>query len=225
MRQILLRILASAAIVMIIVSLGLIAQRYSSMELLLRYESKIKEFVRINPVQSWFIGFVVYMSLSLIPGTVGKSFVCGWLFGFWPATILVDGALTLAALVTFFASRFLFCDAIASRFGVYVEMFRRNSESNIGFYLLMLRLLHTPFSFVNYVAGATSVVPAMTFWWTTQFGLLPATMIFVYAGTQIPSLATIADRGVLALLDAKLIIALLAPAILTAVFRRMIRFG
>jgi len=225
MRQILLRILASAAIVMIIVSLGLIAQRYSSMEFLLRYESKIKEFVRINPVQSWLIGFLLYSSLSLIPGTVGKSFVCGWILGFWQATILVDGALTLAALVTFFASRFLFRDAIASRFGVYVEMFRRNSESNIGFYLLMLRLLHTPFSFVNYVAGATNVVPAMTFWWTTQFGLLPATMIFVYAGTQIPSLATIGDRGVLALLDAKLIIALIAPAILTAVFRRMIRFG
>lgn len=65
----------------------------------------------------------------------------------------------------------------------------------------------------------------MTFWWTTQLGLLPATMIFVYAGTQIPSLATIADRGVLVMLDAKLIIALIASAVITAVFRRGIHFG
>jgi len=223
MRQIQRRILASITIVIVIAALGLIAQRYSSIALLVHYESNVREFVRINPVQSWVIGFVLYTSLSLIPGTVGKSCVCGWIFGFWPATILVDVALTFAALVTFFASRFLFRDAIESRFGVYIQAFRRNSASNVGFYLLMMRLLHTPFSFVNYVAGATNVVPTKTFWWTTQVGLLPATMIFVYAGTQIPSLATIADRGVLALLDARLLIALIAPAILTPVVRRMIR--
>ena len=219
------RILSSTAIVIIIAALGLIAQRYSSIELLVRYESNVREFVRIKPVRSWVIGFVLYTCLSLIPGTVGKAFVCGWVFGFWPATILVDGALTLAALVTFSASRFLFRDAIESRFGVYLEAFRRDSESNIGFYLLMLRLLHTPFSFVNYVAGATNVVPTKTFWWTTQVGLLPATMIFVYAGTQIPSLATIADRGVFALLDARLLVALIAPAILMPVVRRSFRLA
>jgi len=223
MRQVHRRILASTAIVIVLVVFGLIAQRYLSIESLVRYESNIREFVRIKPVQSWVIGFVLYASLSLIPGTVGKAFVCGWVFGFWPAVILVDAALTFAALVTFFASRFLLRDAIESRFGLHLEVFRRNSESNVGFYLLMLRLLHTPFSFINYVAGATNVVSTKTFWWTTQLGLLPATMIFVYAGTQIPSLATIADRGAFALLDARLLIALVAPAILTPMVRRMIR--
>lgn len=223
MNQIIGRILASAAIVITISALGLVAHRYSSIELLVRYESEVREFVRLKPFQSWVIGFVLYTCLSLIPGTVGKSFVCGWIFGFWPATILVDCALTIAAFVTFFASRFLFREAIESRFGVYIEVFRTNSQSNIGFYLLMLRLVHTPFSFVNYVAGATNMVPTKTFWWTTQVGLLPATMIFVYAGTQIPSLATIADRGVIALLDARLLIALIAPAILMPLFRHMIR--
>ena len=72
--------------------------------------------------------------MSLIPGSFGKAFVCGWVFGFWPAPILVDGALTIAALVTFFVSRFLLRDAIVSRFGVCLEVFRRNSESNVGFY-------------------------------------------------------------------------------------------
>ena len=71
--------------------------------------------MRIKLVQSWIIGFVLYAFLSLIPGTVGKAFVCGWVFGFLPAIILVDGALTLAALLTFFASRLLLRDAIESR--------------------------------------------------------------------------------------------------------------
>jgi len=223
MRQVHKRIIASIAIVIFIAALGLTAQRYSSMEMLIRYESYVRAFVRIKPVQSWIIGFVLYICLSLIPGTVGKTFVCGWVFGFWPATIMVDCALTFAALLTFFTSRLLLRDAIESRLGVYIEVFRRNSASNVGFYLLMLRLMHTPFSFVNYLAGATNVVSTKTFWWTTQIGLLPATMVFVYAGTQIPSLASIADRGVYTLLDTRLFIALVAPAILTPLIRRMIR--
>jgi len=46
-------------------------------------------------------------------------------------------------------------------------------------------------------------------------------MIFVYAGTQVRTPATIADQGVFALLDSRLLIALLAPAILTVIFRRI----
>ena len=192
------------------------------MEWLGVHETRLREFVRLQPVKAWLIGFFIYSCLSLVPGTVGKALVCGWVYGFWPATILVDGALTIAAIVSFFASRFLFRETIESHFGVYIELFRRKAGSNVGFYLLMLRLLHTPFSFVNYVAGATNIVSTRTFWWTTQLGLLPATMIFVYAGTQIPSLATIAERGVLALLDSKLLVALIAPSILTIIVRQIL---
>jgi hypothetical protein len=47
-------------------------------------------------------------------------------------------------------------------------------------------------------------------------------MIFVYAGTQIPSLAKIAERGVWALFDAKLLVALIAPSILTVLVRQIL---
>ncbi len=210
------------AFVIIIAALGFVAQQYSSMEWLVDHETRVREFVRMQPVKAWLLGFLLYTCLSLVPGTAGKALVCGWIYGFWPATILVDGALTIAAIVTFFASRFLFRETIESYFGVYLEVFRRNSGTNVGYYLLMLRLLHTPFSFVNYVAGATNIASTKTFWWTTQLGLLPATMIFVYAGTQIPSLAKIAERGIWALFDAKLLVALMAPSILTVLVRQVL---
>jgi len=192
------------------------------MEWLVDHETRVREFVRMQPGNAWLIGFLFYICLSLVPGTAGKAIICGWVYGFWPATILVDGALTIAAIVTFFASRFLFRETIESHFGVYLEVFRRNSKTNVGYYLLMLRLFHTPFNFVNYVAGATNIVSTKTFWWTTQLGLLPATMIFVYAGTQIPSLAKIAERGIWALFDAKLLVALIAPSILTVLIRQVL---
>jgi uncharacterized membrane protein YdjX (TVP38/TMEM64 family) len=62
-------------------------------------------------------------------------------------------------------------------------------------------------------------VPAKTFWWTTQLGLIPSTMVFAFAGARIPALSVIAERGVLSLLDQSLIAALVATAILPIIIR------
>ncbi len=213
------RILASLAVVAIIAFLGVMAQRYASLDWLVARETHLRKLVRIHPLNTWLIGLVIYTCLSLIPGLSGKSVVVGWLFGFWAAVLMIDLALTGAALITFFASRFLFREAVEARFGIHLGHFRRKLDDSAGFYLLMLRFLHAPFSFVNYAAGATNIVPAWTFWWTTQLGLLPGTMVFAFAGTRIPALSVIAERGVLSLLDRSLIAALLTIAILPIFIR------
>jgi uncharacterized membrane protein YdjX (TVP38/TMEM64 family) len=33
-----------------------------------------------------------------------------------------------------------------------------------------------------------------TFWWVSQVGMLPATAVFLYAGSTVPSLETLAER-------------------------------
>ena len=213
------RILAALIVVAAIVTLGLIAQRYASMDWLIAQENQLRLNVAANPLQAWLIGLVVYVGLSLIPGTSGKAVIFGWLFGFWAAVIMVDMALTAAAMATFYLSRFLFRDAVEARFSIHLDDFRKKLESNAGFYLLMIRLLHAPFSFVNYGSGATNLVPVSTFFWTTAVGLLPGTMIFVFAGTRIPTLSVIAEQGAVALLDQKLIAALVATGILPLVIR------
>lgn len=213
------RILASLVLVVIIITLGLLSHRYTSLEWLLDREISLRDQVQASPWRAWLIGFCVYTCLSLVPGTSGKSVIFGWLFGFWSGLLLVDMSLTLAAMATFLFSRYLFREAIESRFGVHLTVLRRKLEADAGFYLLMLRLLHTPFSFVNYGAGATNVVSARTFWWTTQVGLLPGTMIFVLAGARIPSLAVIARDGLISLLDPVLIAVLIASPLLPLLLR------
>lgn len=206
--------------------MGVLAQRYASLDWLVAREARLRELVQAHGLLSWTIGFLIYTCLSLIPGTAGKSVICGWLFGFWAAVLMVDGALTVAALATFLTSRFLFRELVESRLGIHLVRFRQRLESSAGFYLLMLRLLHTPFSLVNYLAGATNIVPTQTFWWTTQLGVLPGTMIFVFAGTRIPTLSTIAEWGVLALLDYRLFAALATTAVLPLIIKWMARvFG
>lgn len=214
MREIHQRILATLVVVLSLATLGLLAQRYASLDWLAAKETRLREMVQAHGLVSWMIGFLIYTCLSLIPGTAGKAVVCGWLFGFWAAVLMVDGALTVAALVSFLTSRFLFRETVEFRLGIYLVRFRQRLESNAGFYLLMLRLLHAPYSLVNYLAGATNLVPIQTFWWTTQLGVLPSTMIFVFAGTRIPTLSAISARGVWALLDYRLFGALAMTAVL-----------
>lgn len=213
------RILASLVIVVIIIALGLWAQRYTSLDWLLERETSLRHQVQASPWQSWVIGFCIYTCLSLVPGFSGKSVIFGWLFGFWSGLLLVVLSLTSAAMVTFLFSRYLFREAIESRFGVHLIVLRKKLEADAAFYLVMLRLLHTPFSFVNYGAGATNVVSARTFWWTTQVGILPGTTIFVLAGTRIPSLAVISTDGFMSLLDPVLIAALIATPLLPVLLR------
>ena len=34
-----------------------------------------------------------------------------------------------------------------------------------------------------------------TFWWVSQIGMLPGTCVYVYAGSRVPTLQTLADEG------------------------------
>ena len=223
MKRIHKRILASVTVVVIIASLGLMAQQYTSFEWLVEEEAYLRQIVDSHPLKSWLIGFALYVCLSLIPGLAGKSVIAGWFFGVWAGVLMVDLALTVAAMITFFASRFIFRESVESRFGVHLVQFRRKVENQAGFYLLTLRFLHTPFSALNYAAGATNIVPARTFLWTTPLGLLPSTIILVFAGTRVPVLSVIAEKGLFAMLDRTLIISLLATAMLPIILRGIVK--
>ena len=214
-----LRILALVALILSIATFGIVAHRYASLQWFIAEETFLRSAVEANPIQSWLIGFGIYLGLSLIPGTAGKSVIAGWLFGFWAAVAMVDVALTTAAMATFYVSRFIFRESIEARFGLQLARFRSQLESQAGFYLLSLRLLHTPYSFLNYASGATSIVPASTFLWTTQLGLLPSTMVFVCVGTRVPALSVVAKQGPIALLDGPLIAALVATTCLPFILR------
>ena len=51
-----------------------------------------------------------------------------------------------------------------------------------------------PFFVINLVMGLTPI-SVRTFWWVSQLGMLPATGVFVYAGSQFPSLHTLLEQG------------------------------
>jgi len=110
------RKLLAVGLLIVFLALVLFAFReYLTLDKLVAHEEQLRQMVANNPLVAVFVGFVLYVLLSLIPGTAGKSVVYGWLFGFWWAIIQVNVGLTIAALATFYFSRYLFRDCIASR--------------------------------------------------------------------------------------------------------------
>ena len=84
-----------------------------------------------------------------------------------------------------------------------------------------------PFFVINLVMGATNISVA-TFWWVSQLGMLPATIVYVWIGASVPRLQTLADEGFRAALSprqwAGLTLGLAMLGILPWATRRLIQF-
>jgi uncharacterized membrane protein YdjX (TVP38/TMEM64 family) len=198
---------------------------YISLEELADQESRIRANISLNPWRSFIVGFGIYVGLSLVPGTGGKAVVYGWLFGFWQAVTIVTVGLTLAAMVIFHLSRYLFRESVEHRFANFVAIMNKHLEREGAFYLLTLRMAHVPYSIVNPVSGA-SRVRFWTFCWTTVVGMSPVNAIWVYVGVRLPSLRELASNGPVSFIDAPLIVALVACAALPPLVRLLVwRFG
>ena len=198
---------------------------YVSLEEMADQESRIREYISLNPWRSFVVGFGIYSGLALIPGTGGKAIVYGWLFGLWQALTIVTVGLTLAAMAIFSLSRYLFQESIERRYTIFLSLMNRHIEKEGVFYLLALRMAHAPYSIVNPVSGA-SRVRTWTFFWTTVVGLLPANAIWVYVGIRLPSLRELASSGPDAFLDLPLVGALVVCATLPLLIRWLVgRFG
>ncbi len=212
------------AIVLIVVVVGIaIGVRYlPDLNWIVDRENSLRNHIALAPVLSWFVGLLIYVGLTLIPGTAGKSIVFGWLFGFVAALILVEIGLTAAAILSFLIGRFVVKQLIDRRWQIRLRMISQRFSQDGAFYLLWLRLAHTPLTLVNYGAGATNI-PLVTFWWTTHLGILPSAAVFTFIGSRIPSIRAVIEQGAWAIVDPPLLIVLAVTTFLPALVSPWIR--
>ncbi|MEZ6132938.1 MAG: VTT domain-containing protein [Planctomycetaceae bacterium] len=210
-------------IVVLLAIIALVASRYASLDWLVENDRWLRNTIRAKPVTTGVIAFFIYLLLSLFPGFAGKSIVLGWLFGLVTGVVIVNLALVSAALVAFLLCRHYLKDAVEARFGFYLRPIQQRMDHDGAMYLLTLRLAHMPFSWMNYAAGAGTHVPFRTFWWTTQIGVLPGNLVFVYAGTRLPTLQELIHAGPLHLLDGPMIAALAGTMFLPWLARKAMR--
>ena len=140
-----------------------------------------------NPVLYMTGFFVLYIAVTglSIPGAAIMSLVAGALFGVVVGTVIVSFASTIGATLAFLSARFVLRDWVQGKFGERLRAIDDGLEKDGAFYLFTLRLIPVfPFFVINLLMGLTRI-KTRTFFWVSQLGMLPATVVFVNAGTQI----------------------------------------
>jgi uncharacterized membrane protein YdjX (TVP38/TMEM64 family) len=113
------------------------------------------------------------------------SLVAGALFGVVVGTIIVSFASTIGATLAFLSARFVLRDWVQGKFGTRLRVIDDGLQKDGAFYVFTLRLIPVfPFFVINLLMGLTRI-KTPTFFWVSQLGMLPATIVFVNAGTQI----------------------------------------
>ncbi len=168
--------------------------QYVSLDAFKAQQAQIVAAKDANPalyIGGFFLLYIAVTALSL-PGAAIMSLVAGALFGLVTGSIVVSFASSIGATLAFLSSRFLLRDWVASKFGERMQAIDDGLARDGAFYLFTLRLIPLfPFFVVNLVMGLTRI-KTPTFYWVSQIGMLPATIVFVNAGTQISQIESTA---------------------------------
>ena len=198
-----------------------------SLDSLAKQESQLREFQQQHPVLVYAIAFVIYVAVTglSLPGAAVLTLLYGWYFKLGAGLILVSFASTMGATLAFLLSRFLFRDFIQDRFGDRLENFNQSLEREGPFFLFTLRLVPAvPFFVINAVMGLTPI-KTTTFWWVSQLGMLAGTVVFVYAGSSVPSLQTLAEERINAVFTPRQFTQIFLAFVLLGTFPLAVRWG
>ncbi len=204
------KILFAAIALMVLAFFLLDLQQYLSFDYLQSAQGRLQAFRDAQPILIggiFFISYVLVAALSL-PGAAIMTLAAGAIFGIVWGFILVSFASTIGASCAFIASRYLFRDSVQEKFGDRLSAFNKGFERDGKFYLASLRLMPgVPFFVVNLLMGLTPV-RLVSFYWVSQLCMIPGTLIYVNAGSQIATLDS--PSGILspALISAFVLLAL-----------------
>src|SRR5436190_5178818 len=166
------------------------AQQYFTFEHIKAQQATLEGWYRAHPLQTaagFFLLYVTVTSLS-IPGAAVLTLVAGAIFGLGVGALLVSFAAALGATIAFLVSRFVLRDWVRSRYGAALERIDRGVQKEGALYLFTLRLIPAvPYFLINLVMGLTAM-RAWTFYWVSQIGMLPGTLVYSNAGTQLAAI-------------------------------------
>ena len=148
------------------------------------YLSDLKQNNALLITVAFFLGYVLITALSL-PGAAILTLAAGAIFGLYQGLIIASFASSIGATLAFLASRYLFKEAVQSKFSSQLKAFNKGIEKDGAFYLFTLRLVPAfPFFVINLLMGLTPI-KTKTYYLVSQVGMLAGTAVFVNAGTQL----------------------------------------
>lgn len=133
------------------------------------------------------------LALSLPGAVFTLALAGGAIFGSSVGTVVVLMALTIGDSLGFLLARYLLKDLVEAKFKRQAVVVQRGVARDGAFYLLALRMTAVmPYFVVNWLMGLTPL-PLRIFAPVSFIGLLPATALYVQAGTSIARVRVLSD--------------------------------
>ncbi len=171
---------------------------------------------RTLALAGFFVLYVVITGVSL-PGAAVLTLTGGAVFGLATGLILISFASTIGASIAFLVSRYLFRDAVETRFAASLKLINEGIDKEGPFYLLALRLVPVfPFFMINLLMGLTSL-RLRTFFWVSQLGMFAGTAVYVNAGTQLAQVESVSG-----IFSGKILLSFLLLAMLPFIGKKII---
>ncbi|MBQ0758399.1 MAG: FAD-dependent oxidoreductase [Zhongshania sp.] len=137
-----------------------------------------------------FSSYVLIAALSL-PGAAVMTLLVGAIFGLGWGLLIASFASSIGATLAFLMTRYVLRDTIQRRFGERLKSINDGVTREGSFYLFSLRLVPVfPFFLINMLMALTPI-KLRQFYWVSQLGMLPGTLVYVNAGSQLSELTSL----------------------------------
>lgn len=160
-----------------------------------QHRAAIDTFYAENPAATIIFYMVIYIVMAgfSIPGGTVMMLAGGLILGPVLGTIIVALSSAIGGTLAFLLVRFLFRDYIQRHFADRFKTINREIEKKGMLYLLSLRLVPIfPYFLINLLMGLTPI-RTTAFFTATLIGMLPTTVVYVNAGTQLGAIASVDD--------------------------------
>ena len=165
-------------------------EKYLNLDFIKSQLSQLLNYRAEHPLLTAFTFSLVYITATAasIPGALVLTLAAGAIFGFVQGTIIAVTSATIGATISFLIARYLFDDLVQKKMGDKIASIRENFKKEGALYLFSMRLVPAfPFVVVNLIMGLTSI-RTRTYMIASFIGMLPGTMVFINAGTQLAKL-------------------------------------
>ncbi len=171
--------------------------QYLTLDYIKDRQEEFAAYYQQNRWQTIAVYMLIYIAVTglSLPGATALTLLGGAFLGLVTGVVVISFASTIGATLAFLVSRFLLRDYVQERFRDRLQMLNRGMEKEGSFYLFTLRLIPAlPFFLINLLMGLTPIRTPV-YYVVSQIGMLPATIVYVNAGTQLAGVDSV--RGIL----------------------------
>ena len=136
------------------------------------------------------IYFFAYVSLTAIsiPIALILGLGAGFIMELYQAIILVSFASSIGATLAMLLARYFFYNLIENKFQREIGTLKNELDNNGNYYLFALRMAPIfPFFIINAAFGITKI-KVWSFYWISQLGMLPGTVLIIIIGNELNEL-------------------------------------